>query len=293
MKKIKKSLVLIVLLISAKEIFAQNTGINTKDPGSTLTVNGSFAADYKTVTTNTTLGITDYYTAYNGSSTGVITLPAAISGTGNFKGRVYGIKNTSTSELTIVASGTEKIDGSSDVSSIIVPSGYYVELISKGTTTGSTWELSMLVTTTVPTMTELLHIASATPQGALSTAALAVNGAGYSIIPGSSYTFSLPVARPLFLNVALGLDDLSTGTPHPYFRCELYIDGVATGLFQIVQENSAGSQMQFNMAGVRTVSAGTHTIDVRMIRWHNNGFVNNTNQNFGILSFVLDAVYMN
>ncbi|WP_343624615.1 hypothetical protein [Flavobacterium lindanitolerans] len=282
------------LLLCSNTMMSQNTGINTKNPGSILTVNGSFAADYKIVTQNTTLGISDYYVAYNGNSSGEITLPALINGSGNYKGRIYGIKNTSNSQLTIVPSGTEKIDGLTDISSVIVPPGYYVELISKGTTAGSTWELSMLAYVTIAsTMNQLVNISVATPQGAIATSAFSVNNSAYTIIPGSSSSFTLPVARPVFLNLTLGLDELAaTSTTPPYFRCELYIDGTPTGLFQIVQQIGTGYQLQFNMSGVRSLSAGTHTIDTRITRWHNNGVSSSTNQSFGILSLVVDAVYM-
>lgn len=96
------------------KIFAQNgnTGIGMKTPGSTLTVNGSFAATYKNINAATyVLLVSDYYLAWNGSSTGTVTLPAAKSGAGNFSGRVYHIKNTSTnSSLTIAGNGSELID---------------------------------------------------------------------------------------------------------------------------------------------------------------------------------------
>lgn len=280
------------LLLYSNTMMCQNTGINTKDPGSILTVNGSFAADYKIVTQNTTLGISDYYVAYNGNSAGEIKLPVLINGSGNYKGRIYGIKNTSNSQLTIVPNGAEIIDGLTDISSVIVPPGYYVELISKGTTAGSTWELSMLANVTIATtMNQLVNVSVATPQSTIASSAFTVNGSSYIIIPGSNNSFNLPVAKPVFLNLTLGLDELTTaGNFPPYFRCELYIDGVATGLFQIIQQIGSGYQLQFNMSGVRSLPAGTHTIDARIIRWFNNGFTASANQNFGILSLVLDVV---
>lgn len=296
MKNIKQFLGLAMLLIGGvTQVLAQNTGINTKDPGSNLTVNGSFAANYKIVTASTTLGITDNFVAYNGSADGTITLPVAISGTGNFKGRTYNIKNTGNAVLTVRPSGSEQIDGSANVSSVIVPAGYYVELISKGTTTGTTWELSMLVTTTIPTTTQLIAIRLATPENALATPTLFVGSSSYSDIPGSISTFTLPAAKPIFFNFTLGLDDLSpdASSATPYFRCELYIDNNPSGLFQIVQQIAVGKQLQFNFSGVRSVSQGSHTISVKIIRWYDNGQPAATNQDFGVLSLVLGAVYIN
>jgi hypothetical protein len=141
---------LTVSLLTCGSLYAQtgNTGVGTATPGSKLTVNGSFAATYKNITaTIYTLLASDYYLAWNGSSAGNITLPAAISGAGNFGGRIYHIKNTSTSSsLTIAASGSELMDdqSSAGVASITLPAGYYGMFISKGTTSGTTWEVAIV-----------------------------------------------------------------------------------------------------------------------------------------------------
>ena len=123
-----------------------NTGVGTTSPGSKLTVNGSFAAPYTTVTASGAVGANDFYLAYNGSANGTLTLPAAISGSGNFVGRMYHFKNTGTATLTVAANGAELIDNQSGagVPSVSVPVGYYAFFISKGTTTGTTWELVLL-----------------------------------------------------------------------------------------------------------------------------------------------------
>ncbi|AZA80703.1 hypothetical protein C1637_12240 [Chryseobacterium lactis] len=122
-----------------------NIGVNTPNPGSSLTVNGSFAAAYKTVSTGGLVGANDYYIAYNSAGNGTLTLPAAINGAGNFAGRTYHFKNTGTGDLFIAANGSELIDNQNGigagVSTLTIPTGYYAFLVSKGTTTGSTWEL--------------------------------------------------------------------------------------------------------------------------------------------------------
>jgi hypothetical protein len=119
-----------------------NVGIGTNLPGSKLTINGSFAATYKTIDANTTLNGTDFYLAVNSTANRTITLPAAVAGAGNFLGRTYNIKNTGTFSVTITAAGLELISNQSGagVSTIVLPEGYYCMLISKGTTTGTTWE---------------------------------------------------------------------------------------------------------------------------------------------------------
>lgn len=123
-----------------------NTGIGTSTPGSKLSVSGSFAAQYTNVTVSGPVGANDFYLAYSGSTNGTLTLPAAISGSGNFSGRMYHFKNTGAATLTIAANGTELIDNQAGagVNSVNVPPGYYAFFISKGTTTGTTWELVLL-----------------------------------------------------------------------------------------------------------------------------------------------------
>jgi len=146
----KTAVILIGSVLAYSSLYAQtsNTGIGTYTPGSKLTVNGSFAATYNNITATTyTLLASDYYLAWNGSSAGTVTLPAAISGSGNFSGRVYHIKNTSTSSsLTIAANGSELMDDQSGpgVASITLPAGYYGMFISKGTTSGVTWEVAIV-----------------------------------------------------------------------------------------------------------------------------------------------------
>ncbi|MDC8103573.1 hypothetical protein ACNFU2_01705 [Chryseobacterium sp. PTM-20240506] len=123
-----------------------NVGINTTTPGSTLTVNGSFAATYRSVTASGNVAPTDYYLAYSSNTNGTLTLPAAITGSGNFAGRTYHFKNTGTAVLSIAANGAELIDNQTGagVGTVNVPAGYYAFFISKGTTTGTTWELILL-----------------------------------------------------------------------------------------------------------------------------------------------------
>jgi len=146
----KTAVTLTVFFLTCGSLYAQtgNTGVGTTTPGSKLTVNGSFAATYNNITATTyTLLASDYYLAWNGSSAGAVTLPAAISGSGNFSGRIYHIKNTSaSSSLTIAANGSELMDDQSGpgVASITLPAGYYGMFISKGTASGVTWEVAIV-----------------------------------------------------------------------------------------------------------------------------------------------------
>lgn len=153
-RQIAAALLINLTLIAGAAAQTGNTGIGTTTPGSKLTVNGSFAGPYTTVTTGGTVGANDFYIAYNGSSNGTLTLPAAISGAGNFLGRMYHFKNTGAATLTIAANGAELIDNQSGagVPTVSVPAGYYAFFISKGLTTGTTWELVLLSSSnSVPT----------------------------------------------------------------------------------------------------------------------------------------------
>ena len=126
---------------------AGNFGVGTALPGSKLTVNGSFAATYKNIDANATLNGTDFYVAVNSTAARTITLPAATAaspGAGNILGRTYHIKNTGSFDVTVAASNPELLDNQSGagVSSIKVPAGYYIMIISKGTIGNvTTWEV--------------------------------------------------------------------------------------------------------------------------------------------------------
>ena len=307
---IMKQLFLILLLYSTgvmSQNTAINTGINTKNPGSRLTVNGSFAGDYKIVSDDVTLDDSDFYIAYNSTSSipgdrGIIRLPEAISGPGNFKGRIYGIKNISALELMVYSERPgEKIDATGDVDYIVLPPGYYAELISKGTTTGTTWELSMLVPTKLSSkMTRLSNIAIGVPKNS-SYQSLFTIGPSSSldvVIPDSMGSFFVDKQpRALFLNFTVGLALVDSGTPvYPpgsvisYYRCELFINDMPTGIFQVVQENSKG--MQFNLSGkynfVPPPAGGYwHTIYAKISTWNSFGSANN--HVLGVLSVLLSV----
>ncbi|EJL69615.1 hypothetical protein [Chryseobacterium populi] len=123
-------------------VFSQagSVGINTPNPGSTLDINGSLAAQYSPVnTTPYALSATDFHVSYNGTSNAVFNLPAAISGIGNFKGRMYTIKNNTNFSITVNPAGAETINGNT---SVLVPANQSVQLINTGLTgANSTWEV--------------------------------------------------------------------------------------------------------------------------------------------------------
>lgn len=137
----------LIMLTAATSAYAQtgNTGIGTSTPGSKLTVNGSFAAAYTAVTGNYAMTAADHYVVSNSAANSTVTLPAALAaGSGNYKGRLYQIKNTHTSSTLIVAAnGAELIDdiGATGVATLSITPGDGVLLVSNGNTTGVTWEV--------------------------------------------------------------------------------------------------------------------------------------------------------
>ncbi|WP_336702939.1 tail fiber domain-containing protein [Chryseobacterium indologenes] len=130
-----------VALLSYGIVSAQSVGINTAQPGSTLDVNGSLAAKYSAVTSAAyTMTSADFHISYNGTTNAAFTLPTAISGTGNFKGRMYTIRNNTAFTITITPSASETINGNA---SMAVGPNQSLQLISTGLTgAASTWDIS-------------------------------------------------------------------------------------------------------------------------------------------------------
>ncbi|MDQ0593946.1 hypothetical protein QFZ37_002315 [Chryseobacterium ginsenosidimutans] len=135
----------VIGMLSSSVAFAQvgNVGINTPNPGSTIDINGSIAANYSTVNvTPYNLTSTNFHVSYNGTSNAVFNLPAAISGAGNFKGRMYTIKNNTNFTITVNSASPETINGNP---SVVIPANQSLQLINTGLTgANSTWEATFL-----------------------------------------------------------------------------------------------------------------------------------------------------
>jgi len=137
---------IILLVVFCHLSISGQVGINKISPSSTLDINGSFGAAYREVSANTyTLATTDHYITYNGASTSIFTLPAVAAGTASFSGRIYKIKNISNFGITLQALGgnTLRIENI-PVSSFVIPSGGYAEIINNNNISGGTWDLSFI-----------------------------------------------------------------------------------------------------------------------------------------------------
>ncbi len=135
-----------VFLLCGLSLSAQ-VGIRTTTPNSTLAVAGSLGADYKQITaTAYNITATDHYITYDGAANATFTLPVIGTGTTSYTGRIYKIKNISASSITLQASSgnTLRIDNT-PVSSFVIPTGAYAEVVNNSNTTGGTWDLSFTV----------------------------------------------------------------------------------------------------------------------------------------------------
>jgi len=150
MKEIFTKLSIVTTLIITNTAFAQtgSVGVNTPVPGSTLDVRGSVAAQYNaTTSTSYNMSATDFHVAYNGSANATFNLPPAQTGSSNFKGRLYTIKNNTAFKITTVAAGAETIGG---VTSVDIPAGNSLQLINTGLTgSAATWEIVSNTNTSV------------------------------------------------------------------------------------------------------------------------------------------------
>lgn len=130
-----------------------DAGINTPTPASTIDFRGSFAGQYNNAGSSATasgngsttitaasysISATDYVMVYSGTVNTTFTLPAAVSGIGNYRGRQYYIKNYSSSYIFVNASSGEFIDNNAGSPSTvtIVPFGTML-IVSTGVYTGS------------------------------------------------------------------------------------------------------------------------------------------------------------
>ncbi|MFN1215704.1 hypothetical protein ACKW6Q_01845 [Chryseobacterium kwangjuense] len=167
-----KNFIASFLLLSL--FFNAQVGIKTSTPNSTLAVAGSLGADYKQISTTTyAITATDHYLTYNGTGNATFTLPVIGTGTTSYTGRIYKIKNISTSGITLQASSgnTLRIDNT-PVTSFVIPTGAYAEVVNNSNTTGGTWDLSFTVLPK-PSNVEIYGIQLSIPPHAGGTAPVA------------------------------------------------------------------------------------------------------------------------
>ncbi len=105
-----KNLFVVFFCVTCISVYAQ-VGIGTNSPTSSLDVRGSLAMGYRMFTTSTTAASTDHMLLFTGTSAATVTLPDAST----CAGRIYSIKNTSTTSplpvVTVATTASQTIDG--------------------------------------------------------------------------------------------------------------------------------------------------------------------------------------
>lgn len=121
---------IILLILFSSSLYAQ-VGINTLNPTSTLTLNGSYAGAFRTVSNDVILGENDHYINIDTNNSVTITLPNVLNQV-NITGRTYTIKNTSTSNAIIkgFSQGEKLRDTNENIyTNYLLPPGNSIQLI--------------------------------------------------------------------------------------------------------------------------------------------------------------------
>lgn len=124
-----------------------------------------------------------------------------------------------------------------------------------------------------------------------------VNDLGYTTVSNTPQTIVIPAGgKAVFINFMLGIDYTTwpTGTGDGNYEARLFMDNVASNVFLIATEStSGGAQTQFSFACVKFLTAGSHNLDVRMIRTANNGTTAGGNMTCLPLSVSFNATFLN
>ncbi|MFP3591410.1 hypothetical protein [Chryseobacterium sp. SIMBA_038] len=124
-----------------------------------------------------------------------------------------------------------------------------------------------------------------------------VNDLGYIMIPTTQQALNIPAGgKAVFINFMLGIDYAAfpSGGGSAYYEVRLFIDNQPTNVYLTVQEkDQGGSNASFSFSTVKSLSAGSHTIDARMIRAVNNGTTSGANMTCRIISMSFNASYIN
>ncbi|WP_449388273.1 hypothetical protein [Chryseobacterium lineare] len=230
--------------------------------------------------------------------------------TNNYAGLSFFTRNATdyASRMVIKSSGNVGIGTSSPSAKLEVnsgtsnTSGLKFTNLNSSTTVGTGQALGVdssgnVITVPNPTASSVTTSESFLDGSATVAASFNVNDLDWTKVSSSSQTINVPAGgKALFLNFMLGIDygSAPTGSGAAYYTARLFIDELATNVFQTTQESgSGGTQTQFNLSSVKFLSAGTHTVDIRMKRTFNNGSASGQNISCGIMSMSFNASYIN
>ena len=138
-----KTLTFLSLTLLLSVAVSAQVGIGTTTPNSMLDVRGSFSINFRSFTSNTTVGENDHTLVFTGTSDVTVTLPDASL----CIGRQYLIKNASvvgiTPSVTLATSGMQRIDGFGNM--VLSSANEAVLLVSNGTN----WEIASQTNVTI------------------------------------------------------------------------------------------------------------------------------------------------
>ncbi|MGE8512235.1 MAG: hypothetical protein ACN6N7_05980 [Chryseobacterium culicis] len=261
----KKILLLSALLFLG--LCKSQVGVNTSNPNSILTVEGSLETAYKEISSSYLITNLDYYITYNGASAATITLPAVQSGSLAFSGRTYKIKNISAADIILSANGTDKIrnQNAAGTSTFIIPAGNFVEVVNNINTSGNgTWDLSYVgYPNSAPSNYSLANVydfTSTAPQSVTASAPLT----------GFSQTVTIPANKDakVVINYSIPVGTPVGVTPNGYYGITMLRNNVE------VQAGSRKSTQIPNSAG-----AGSSVVSINGM-YANNIAASSTAQTF-------------
>jgi hypothetical protein len=256
--------------------------------------------------TNATFASLDFVpstdpTAASGSSIQGIDRDA----TNNYAGLSFFTRNATdyNSRMVIKSSGNVGIGTSSPSAKFEInsgaanTSGLKFTNLNSSTTVGTGQALGVDASGNVITVPNPTAASVTTSEAFATSGGFNVNDLAWTTVSGSSQTITIPTGgKAVFLNFMLGVDygTFPTGAGSSYYTAKLFIDGVATNVFQTTQEPGiAGAQTQYSLSSVKFLTAGSHTVDVRMMRTYNNGATSGQNMRCDVMSMSFNASYIN
>ncbi|MBL1219953.1 hypothetical protein JET18_03835 [Chryseobacterium sp. L7] len=123
-----------------------------------------------------------------------------------------------------------------------------------------------------------------------------VNDLAATIVSGTSQSITVPTGgKALFINFMLGVDYTNNpaGGGQAYYEARLYIDGAATDCYMRIQEVGTAANAAFTISTIKFLTAGNHTLDVRMQRTFNNSTTSGANMICTPRSMSFNASYLN
>lgn len=137
---------LLAIILFSNLCFSQ-VGINTDNPNSTLSVNGSYSGSFRSISTNTTLTENDQFINVVTNSVITVTLPNT-NVEPTIRGRIYTIKNTSNRNVIIRGfSNDERLrseGGTSHISINLKPSTSIQIIRNQNINAANRWEIIQL-----------------------------------------------------------------------------------------------------------------------------------------------------